>query len=76
TATVYQKGSEVIRMMHTILGEDGFQKGMRLYVDGVLVGSNAYSGGLAGNREDSSTPTLQTRVSAQHSRLIGFSLGV
>ncbi|HET7911854.1 MAG TPA: aminopeptidase N, partial [Pseudolabrys sp.] len=32
TATVYQKGSEVIRMMHTILGEDGFQKGMRLYV--------------------------------------------
>lgn len=33
TATVYQKGSEVIRMMHTILGEDGFQKGMKLYVE-------------------------------------------
>jgi aminopeptidase N len=33
TATVYQKGSEVIRMMHTILGEEGFQKGMRLYVE-------------------------------------------
>src|SRR5690349_1607569 len=33
TATVYQKGSEVIRMMHAILGEDGFQKGMRLYVE-------------------------------------------
>jgi aminopeptidase N len=32
TATVYQKGSEVIRMMHTILGEEGFQKGMKLYV--------------------------------------------
>ena len=32
TATVYQKGAEIIRMMHTILGEDGFQKGMRLYV--------------------------------------------
>ncbi len=32
TATVYQKGSEVIRMMHTILGEAGFQKGMKLYV--------------------------------------------
>ncbi len=33
TATVYQKGAEVIRMMHTMLGEDGFQKGMRLYVE-------------------------------------------
>jgi aminopeptidase N len=32
TATVYQKGSEVIRMMHTILGEEGFQKGMKLYI--------------------------------------------
>ncbi len=32
TATVYQKGSEVIRMMHTLLGEEGFQKGMKLYV--------------------------------------------
>ncbi len=33
TATVYEKGSEVIRMMHTLLGEDGFQKGMKLYVE-------------------------------------------
>src|SRR3546814_4946125 len=33
TATVYEKGAEVIRMMHTRLGEAGFQKGMRLYVD-------------------------------------------
>jgi aminopeptidase N len=33
TATVYQKGSEVIRMMHTLLGEEGFQKGMKLYVE-------------------------------------------
>jgi aminopeptidase N len=33
TATVYQKGAEVIRMMHTILGETGFQKGMKLYVE-------------------------------------------
>jgi aminopeptidase N len=33
TATVYQKGAEVIRMLHTILGEAGFQKGMRLYVE-------------------------------------------
>ena len=31
TATVYRKGAEVIRMMHTLLGEDAFQAGMRLY---------------------------------------------
>ena len=33
TATVYEKGAEVIRMIHTLLGEEGFQKGMRLYVE-------------------------------------------
>ncbi len=33
TTTVYEKGAEVIRMIHTILGEDGFQKGMKLYFD-------------------------------------------
>ncbi len=31
TATVYNKGAEVIRMMHTLLGAEGFQKGMALY---------------------------------------------
>ena len=33
TATVYEKGAEVIRMLHTLLGEDGFMAGMRLYVE-------------------------------------------
>ncbi|MCW8926147.1 MAG: aminopeptidase N [Xanthomonadales bacterium] len=33
TATVYQKGAAIIRMYHTLLGEDGFQKGMRLYFE-------------------------------------------
>ncbi|EKV31341.1 Membrane alanine aminopeptidase N [Caenispirillum salinarum AK4] len=32
TATVYMKGAEVIRMMHRLLGEDGFRKGMDLYI--------------------------------------------
>ncbi len=31
TFTVYEKGAEVIRMIHTFLGEEGFQKGMKLY---------------------------------------------
>ena len=33
TATVYQKGATIIRMYHTLLGEDGFQKGMKLYFE-------------------------------------------
>ena len=31
TATVYEKGAEVVRMTHTLLGESGFRKGMDLY---------------------------------------------
>jgi aminopeptidase N len=31
TATVYEKGAEVIRMYETILGREGFRKGMDLY---------------------------------------------
>ena len=27
--TVYEKGAEVIRMLHTLIGEDAFQRGMR-----------------------------------------------
>jgi len=33
TATVYNKGAEVIRMYHTLLGKDGFRKGMDLYFE-------------------------------------------
>ncbi len=33
TATVYQKGATIIRMYHTLLGETGFQKGMKLYFE-------------------------------------------
>ena len=33
TFTVYEKGAEVIRMIQTILGEEGFRKGMDLYFE-------------------------------------------
>ncbi|MDH2998837.1 aminopeptidase N [Pasteurellaceae bacterium LFhippo2] len=33
TVTVYEKGAEVIRMLHTLLGEKLFQKGMKRYVE-------------------------------------------
>ena len=31
TATVYSKGAEVVRMQHTLLGQENFRKGMDLY---------------------------------------------
>ncbi|MBN8906203.1 MAG: aminopeptidase N, partial [Rhodospirillales bacterium] len=31
TATVYQKGAEVVRMLHTLIGPANFRKGMDLY---------------------------------------------
>lgn len=31
TVTIYEKGAEVIRMQHTLLGREGFRKGMNLY---------------------------------------------
>ena len=40
TLTVYEKGSEVIRMLHTLIGVDNFRKGMDLYFsrfDGMAV---------------------------------------
>jgi aminopeptidase N len=33
TATIYNKGAEVIRMQHTILGQAGFRRGMDLYFE-------------------------------------------
>ncbi|MEP2651069.1 MAG: aminopeptidase N [Paraglaciecola sp.] len=33
TVTVYDKGSEVIRMLHTILGKQGFLAGIKLYFE-------------------------------------------
>jgi aminopeptidase N len=33
TATVYEKGAEVIRMLHTLLGEENYRKAMDLYFE-------------------------------------------
>src|SRR5262249_46370455 len=32
TATVYEKGAEIVRMLHTLLGAQTFRRGMALYV--------------------------------------------
>lgn len=33
TVTVYEKGAEVVRLYHTLLGQEGFRKGMDLYFE-------------------------------------------
>ena len=33
TLTIYEKGAEVVRMIHTLLGEEGFRKGSDLYFE-------------------------------------------
>ncbi len=45
TATVYEKGAEVVRMIHTLLGAANFRKGMDLYFqrhDGQAVTTDAF----------------------------------
>jgi len=50
TPTVYDKGAEVIRMVHTMIGEDKFQDGMKLYFDrndGKAVTTEDFVGAMA-----------------------------
>lgn len=50
TATVYCKGAEVIRMYQTLLGRDGFRKGMDLYFerhDGSAVSCDDFRSAMA-----------------------------
>jgi aminopeptidase N len=50
TSTIYEKGAEVIRMIHTIVGETGFRKGMDLYFerhDGQAVCTNDFVAAMA-----------------------------
>ncbi len=50
TLTVYEKGAEVIRMIHTLLGKDKFRKGMDLYFsrfDGMAVTCDDFINAMA-----------------------------
>jgi aminopeptidase N len=50
TATVYEKGAEVVRMMHTLVGRDGFTRGMALYFqrhDGQAVTCDHFAAAIA-----------------------------
>ncbi len=50
TATVYEKGAEVVRMIHTLLGQDAFRRGMDLYFarhDGEAVTTDDFVAAMA-----------------------------
>ena len=50
TVTVYEKGAEVVRMMQTLVGRDGFAKGMELYFkrhDGQAVTCDDFANAVA-----------------------------
>jgi aminopeptidase N len=50
TATVYEKGAEVVRMMQTLVGRDGFARGMTQYVqrhDGQAVTCDDFAQAMA-----------------------------
>lgn len=55
TATVYEKGAEVIRMYRTLLGAPGFRKGMDLYFqrhDGQAVTCDDFRSAMAAVADD------------------------
>ncbi|TNF54906.1 MAG: aminopeptidase N [Burkholderiales bacterium] len=61
TVTVYEKGAEVVRMMQTLVGRDGFRKGMRLYFqrhDGKAVTCDDFAQAVADANEDSDLARL------------------
>lgn len=50
TATVYEKGAEVVRMYQTLFGREGFREGMALYFqrhDGEAVTTDDFAGAMA-----------------------------
>ena len=50
TVTIYEKGAEVVRMMHTLVGREGFAKGMKLYFerhDGQAVTCDDFASAIA-----------------------------
>jgi len=76
TMTVYEKGAEVVRLYDTLLGQDGFRKGMDLYFkrhDGQAVTTEDFLASMADANEvdlsqmqvwynQAGTPTLDVRM--------------
>jgi aminopeptidase N len=64
TSTIYEKGAEVVRMMHTLVGREGFAAGMALYFkrhDGQAVTCDDFAQAIADANPGSA---LSTRLAA------------
>ncbi|THU05364.1 aminopeptidase N [Lampropedia puyangensis] len=67
TLTIYEKGAEVVRMMHTLVGEQGFRKGITLYFerfDGQAVTCDDFAQAIA----DANPESELTRLLPQFKR--------
>ena len=61
TVTIYEKGAEVVRMMQTLVGREGFAKGMKLYFarfDGQAVTCDDFAQSVADANPDSALARL------------------
>ncbi|MDP3618039.1 MAG: M1 family aminopeptidase, partial [Rhodoferax sp.] len=61
TVTIYEKGAEVVRMMQTLVGRDGFAKGMTLYFarhDGQAVTCDEFAQAIADANPGSALASL------------------
>lgn len=71
TATVYEKGAEVIRMMQTLVGKTGFAKGITLYFDrfdGQAVTCDDFVQAIADANPDSALAKMQTQFMRWYSQ--------
>ncbi|MDQ7005336.1 MAG: aminopeptidase N [Ghiorsea sp.] len=71
TVTVYEKGAEVVRLYHSLLGEEGFRKGMDLYFerhDGQAVTTEDFLSAMAdaNNRDLSQMQTWYEQAGTPH----------
>ncbi|MDR2128364.1 MAG: aminopeptidase N [Burkholderiaceae bacterium] len=61
TTTIYEKGAEIVRLYQTLLGRDGFRKGMDLYIarhDGQAVTCDDFAQAMADANPASALPAL------------------
>jgi len=61
TVTIYEKGAEVVRMMQTLVGREGFARGMKLYFerhDGQAVTCDDFAQAIADANPDSQLAAL------------------
>ncbi|WPB55341.1 aminopeptidase N [Xylophilus sp. GOD-11R] len=71
TVTIYEKGAEVVRMMQTLVGREGFARGMTLYFDrhdGQAVTCDDFAQAIADANPDSPLAALLSRFKRWYSQ--------